>query len=198
MHLTARHIFFTFALLAIAPAAHAAGIQGTTCNFPDLSGMTPVTLTSGASPANGSGGDIPGGRWELETARYGSSPLPITGNATGALALEAIGPTSGNGSLALNVTITSPAAYQLDETGAGPYVASGTVLDFQNDCGSATTLSAAEYSIDTSGPEPVMTLWGTIQITDPFPMSILVETGFVLVEPAAADDPVFEDRFEGP
>lgn len=196
MHLKIRHPLFTLALLAIGPVAHAAGLQGPTCNFPDLSGMTPVTLTSGASPANGTGGDIPGGRWELETVRHGSSPLPITGNATGALELDAAGPTSGNGSLALNVTITAPAAYELDETGAGPYAASGTVLDFQNDCGGETTLSAAEYSVDTSGPKPVMTLWGTIQITDPFPMTILVETGFVLVAPAPVDDPVFEDRFE--
>ncbi len=198
MHLTARNIFFTYALLAIGPPAHAAGIQGAVCNFPDQSGMAPVSLSGGASPANGTGGDIPGGRWELESVRHGSSPLPITGNATGALELDAASPTSGNGSLALNVTITAPAPYQLDETGAGPYAASGTVLDFQNDCGSETTLNAAEYSVDTSGPEPVMTLWGSMQINDPFPMTILVETGFVLVEPAAVDDPVFEDRFEGP
>jgi hypothetical protein len=184
-------------LLTHSTGVAAASIAGTVCEFPDLSSMTPVDLQSGASPAAGEGGDIPGGRWELIAARHDSF-LTITGEALGAMELDASTPTAGSGSLALDVSITSPTVAQIDETGAGPYSASGTVLSFQNDCGDELLLGSAEYSVDTSGPDPVMTLWGSFEITDPFPTTIGIETEFLLVEPAEIEDPVFSDRFEGP
>lgn len=185
----------TLTMLA-GSSATAGPSRGTVCEFPDLTGMTPVSLQPGAAPADGTGGDIPGGRWELVTVRYANSPLPITGDALGALALQAASPSSGNGSVALDVTITSPTSEQIDETGAGPYSAPGTVLDFQNDCGTETLLGEAEYSVDESGTDPVMTLWGNVQITDPFAITILLEAEFLLVDPDEVEDPVFADRFE--
>ncbi len=185
------------ALIAGQPAT-AGPDRGTVCEFPDLTGMTPVSLEPGASPASGTGGDIPGGRWELVAVRYANSPLAITGEALGALELDASTASSGSGSLALDVTITSPSEEQIDETGAGPYSAPDNVLDFQNDCGDETLLGEAEYSIDSSGADPVMTLWGNIEITDPFPATILLEAEYLLVEADGTDDPVFTDRFEQP
>lgn len=171
--------------------------RGPTCVYPDLTGMTPVTLIAGAAPAAGTGGDVPGGRWELVAVRYANSPLPITGDAVGALELDAATATTGSGSLALDVTITAPVAEQIDETGAGPYSATGTVLDFQNDCGAESLLGEAEYSVETAGPDPVMTLWGeTVLDTGLGPITILIEAEFVLVEPQTSVDSVFDDRFE--
>lgn len=175
----------------------AASIAGTVCEFPDLSSMSPIDLQSGASPAAGTGGDIPGGRWELIAARHDSF-LTITGEALGAMELDGSSPAAGIGSLALDVSITSPTTEQIDETGAGPYSTSGSVLSFQNDCGDELLLGSAEYSVDTSGPDPVMTLWGSFDITEPFPATIGIETEFLLVEPATVEDPVFSDRFEVP
>ncbi|NBB91970.1 MAG: hypothetical protein GVY32_02235 [Gammaproteobacteria bacterium] len=187
-------------LAAVAPPAAVGNgsLAGTICEFPDLGTMTPVPLAPGASPAAGTGGDIPGGRWELIAARYDNSPLPITGDARSIIELDGSAPTAGMGSLALEVSITSPTTDQISETGAGPYSASGTVLNFQNDCGDELLLGSAEYSVDDSGVDPVMTLWGNYEITDPFPVTILIETEFLLVEPIGVEDPVFSDRFETP
>lgn len=192
------HLSFMLTLLATGTLVHAGEDRGPTCQFPDISGMPPVMLEPGASPAAGSGGDIPGGRWELVTVRYDHDFLDITGEAVGAMELQAFGPASGDGSLAMDVTITSPTSEAINETGAGPYTASGTVLNFQNDCGGELLLGEAEYSVDDSGPDPLMTLWGNIEITDPFPTTILVETEFLLVEPANTVDEIFEDSFEQP
>ncbi len=180
---------------AFASAARAEPPSAAGCEFPDLSAMTPVSLQSGAAPAAGTGGDIPGGRWELVAARYTNSPVPITGQALGALELEAVTPTSGSGGVALDVTITFPANEQINETGAGPYSAADNVLDFQNDCGAETLLGQAEYSVDPGGTDPVMTLWGNVEIPD-LSITILLEAEFLLVEPNEVDDPVFADRFE--
>jgi len=184
-------------LLAVGPQIHAAQTQGPTCQFPDISATTPVPLEPGASPAAGDGGNIPGGRWELITVRYDSF-LTITGEAIGALEMASSGPLQGEGSVALDVTITSPTSEQISETGAGPYSATGTVLSFQNDCGGELLLGEAEYSVDTSAADPLMTLWGEIEITDPFPTTIPIETEFLLVEPASPGDEIFKDRFEQP
>ncbi len=116
------------------------------------------------------------------------------------LELDATSASTGIGSLALDVTITSPIEEFISETGAGPCVASGTNLSFTNDCGAELTLGDAEYSVDSSGAEPVLTLWGSVefQITSPFLALITVdlEAEFELVEPQTDDDPVFDDRFE--
>jgi hypothetical protein len=170
------------------------GVAG--CEFPDLIGMTPVDLTAGAGEPSNTGGDIPGGRWELVAVRHGSQ-FTVTGDAVGAMELNATDASSGDGSVALEVTITSPTNDEIDETGAGPYSASAGTLTFNNDCGADTLISNAEYRVDTSGEDPVMTLWGDIEITDPFPTTIPVETEFLLVEPADSSE-VFSDRFEQP
>lgn len=184
-------------LAALTTNANAVGLQGTSCVFPDLSGMTPVALQSGAASPSGVGGAVPGGRWELVAVRYASA-FAISGSAVGALELDAGAPTAGDGSLALNVTITSPLAETIDEVGAGPYAATGSLLSFQNDCGDELLLGQAEYEVDSSGAKPTLTLWGTIEITDPFPTTIEIETAFLLVEPTGAADEIFEDRFEVP
>jgi len=159
--------------------------------------MTPIPLAQGASAPAGTGGEIAGGRWELTDVLYDSF-LTVTGEAAGAFELDSTDLSSGQGSAALSVDITSPTTETIDENGAGPYSASGTTLDFQNDCGGELLLGNAEYSIDDSGPIPMMTLWGSIDITDPFPTSIPIEVRFLLVEPAGPGDPIFSDRFEAP
>ncbi|QKK02666.1 MAG: hypothetical protein HND55_08420 [Pseudomonadota bacterium] len=190
-------------LLATGAAAQAGDPRGTVCAFPDISALTPVTLSPGASTPAGTGGDIPGGRWELVQVKYDTEPDvgEVVGQARGALELVASSSVAGQGSMALQVTITEPENQQIDETGAGPYSATGNMLDFQNDCGDALTLGQVEYTVDTSGDDPVMTLWGSsdIQITDPFPIVITVflEVDFLLVEPPDGGDAVFQDRFEG-
>lgn len=183
--------------MLLVSSARAQSPLGTACEFPDLGGMTPIPLAPGASPAAGAGGDIPGGRWELVELLY-DAVAPVTGTAVGALELNAADASSGNGSAALNVDITSPTAETIDETGAGPYAAPGTVLDLQNDCGEQLLLGQAEYTVDDSGQDPTMTLWGSIDVTEPFPTTILIEAEFLLVEPAGPGDEVFRDRFEGP
>jgi len=190
-----------FGLLALALADHisAQTPRGPVCEFPDISTLSPVTMQSGAAPAAGTGGDLPGGRWELTALRYNSA-VPIAGDALGAVELDALTAATGTAGLALEVNITAPVANQTSEAGAGPYAAVGNVLNFTNDCGEDLTLGAAEYTVDTSGAEPVLTLWGSIefQITDPFPVLIVIdlEAEFQLTEPQITQDPVFEDRFE--
>ena len=117
------------------------------------------------------------------------------GEGKGALELDADDAASGYGSLALDVELTDPSPEQINETGAGPYSATDSELVFQNDCGAETLLGQAEYSVDESGTDPVMTLWGEIDIPD-VPFGILLEAEFLLVEPNEVDDPVFADRFE--
>ena len=190
-------LLFVSALLALSAQSRAQYPRGTVCEFPDLGGMTPVAFEPGAASAAGTGGEIPGGRWELVALRYDFF-LTVAGEATGAFELAATDASSGVGSAALQVTITEPAPDQIDETGAGPYSATGNSLEFQNDCGDALLLGETEYTVDTSGAEPVMTLWGDIDITDPFPTTIPIEAEFLLVEPANGDGAVFQDRFESP
>lgn len=185
------------ALLGAISSARADGPLGPVCEFPDISTMTAVPVETGASAPAGTGGDIPGGRWELIEIRHAAPAfITIVGEGTGALELEADDPTSGYGSVALDVELTQPSAEQINETGAGPYSATGTVLSVGNDCGDDLLLGEAEYSVDTSGPDPVMILWGSIEVTDPIPTSIPIETRFLLTEPSEVDDPVFADRFE--
>ena len=63
---------------AFASAARAEPPSAAGCEFPDLSAMTPVSLQPGAAAAASTGGDIPGGRWELIAIRHGA-PAFITG-----------------------------------------------------------------------------------------------------------------------
>ncbi len=169
--------------------------RGPVCEFPDISTLSPVTMQSGAAPAAGTGGDLPGGRWELLALRYNSA-VPIAGDALGALELDALTAATGTAGLALEVNITAPVANQTSEAGAGPYAAVGNVLNFTNDCGEELTLGAAEYTVDTSGPEPLLKLWGRIELSTEFPVTINLEAEFQLTEPQITQDPVFEDRFE--
>lgn len=174
---------------------------GPACVFPDLSGVAPVAFESGATPPAGTGGDLPGGRWEL-VAMYYDSSVTIAATAVAALELDAATVSSGFGSLALDVSVTSPATLAFNEAGAGPYLASGTSLSFGNDCGEELSLSDVEYSVDVSGSVPVLTLWGDLEFeVEPFPgfpvlVVVNLEAEFELVEPAVVDDPVFADRFE--
>ena len=175
--------------------------RGTECEFPDMTGLDPIDLEPNASPAAGTGGDIAGGRWELVEVRYTTEPaFGLTGNARSVLELDAQSTTSGQASLSLEVTITSPEEEEIDEVGAGPYSATGNMLSFQNDCGDELTLDEVEYSIDLGGENPLMTLWGSSQfvISDPISLTITIflEAQYELVEPQTADDPIFEDRFQ--
>lgn len=190
-------------LLLLSLPVEAEFTNGPVCSFPDLTGMSPVTMEPGATLPNGTGGPVAGGRWELIRLRYTSSvPGTIVGEALGAIELDAADASSGQGSLALEVDITAPTIAQVQQTGAGPYLATGTILSFTNDCGGDLTLGDSEYSIDTSGTNPVMSLWGSfdVPVTDPFPIivTVQIEAAFELVEPQLTGDPVFSDRFEAP
>lgn len=190
-------------ILLLALPAEAEFTTGTVCSFPDLSGMSPVIMQPGATVPSGTGGPVAGGRWELIRLLYTASvPATIVGQAIGAIELDAADPLSGQGSVALEVDISSPTLAQVEQTGAGPYLATGTVLSFTNDCGGELTLGDSEYTIDTSGTNPVMSLWGSfdVPVTDPFPIivTVQIEADFELVEPQLTGDPVFDDRFEAP
>lgn len=173
--------------------------RGAVCEFPDLSSVAPVPLQSGAMAPAGTGGDLPGGRWEL-VAMYYVSDFTITATAVAALELDAETASSGFGSLALDVSVTSPTTLDFNEAGAGPYEASGTALSFGNDCGDELALSDVEYSVDASGEAPVLTLWGDLEfevvIVIPVTIVVNLEAEFELVEPQEVEDPVFSDRFE--
>ncbi len=189
-------------VFVLATVISAAVWAGDACEFPELSGVEPVALTSGATAPAGSGGNIASGRWELVRLRYSTSPLPIplTGQARGALEMEADGPVSGAAGLALAVSITSPVEESIDEAGFGPYSASGNELSFENICGEETLLGEVEYNIDESGSAPIMTLWGStsFDVSSPFPatITVLLQAEFELLEPQDLPDPIFEDRFE--
>jgi hypothetical protein len=174
-----------------------------TCIFPDLSAVSAVPLQPGAGDPAGSADPIPGGRWELATLLYRPSiPITITGDATGVIELEATSPNAGQFSAALDVNITAPAQEMRSETGAGPYAQTDGLLNFTNQCGDALTLSDTVYRVDSSGAEPVLTLWGQVEIPieDPLPILVTIEleADFVRVEPPTALDPIFDDRFETP
>ncbi|MCA1779182.1 MAG: hypothetical protein LC637_07330 [Xanthomonadaceae bacterium] len=173
------------------------------CVFPDLSGVTAIALQPNAGDPAGSADPIPGGRWELATLLYRTAaPIEITGDATGVIELEAISPSAGLFSAALDINITAPAQEMRSETGAGPYAQTGGLLNFTNLCGDALTLSDTVYRVDSSGAEPVLTLWGQVEIPveDPFPIVVTIEleADFLRVEPPTALDPIFDDRFENP
>jgi len=176
-------------------------VRGPVCNYPDLTNVAAVALQLGAGAPAGSADPIPGGRWELTSLLYQPSiPIPIAGDATGVIELEASSPSAGEFSAALEVNITAPASEMRSENGAGTYEQAGGLLNFTNQCGEALTLSDTVYSVDTTEPEPVLTLWGQIDIPieDPFPLLVTIEleADFTLVEPQGAGDPVFDDRFE--
>ena len=177
---------------------------GDTCQFPDLSGVEPVELISGATAPAGNGGNIADGRWGLVRLHYSTSPFPIalTGQATGVFEMAADDLFSGTAGLALAVSITQPVEEEIDETGFGPYSASGNQLSFENICGEETLLGEVEYDIDESGNSPIMTLWGStsFDVTSPFPatITVLLQAEFELLEPQDLPDPIFEDRFENP
>ncbi|AKS41135.1 hypothetical protein [Wenzhouxiangella marina] len=189
-------------LLLIVTGVSAERPAGATpCVFPDVAGMTPVPLQAGASAPAGIGGDLPGGRWELITLRYTPSiPLTIVGEGISAIELDAVDGSSGISAAVLDFEITSPTATTLQQTGAGPYLATGVNLAFTNDCGDALALGGSEYSVETDGPDPILRLWGAfdVQLTDPIPITVTIqlEAVFELVEPQIIEDPVFEDRFE--
>ncbi|MEE4638616.1 MAG: hypothetical protein V2J42_07755 [Wenzhouxiangella sp.] len=173
------------------------------CIFPDLAGVTAVALTEGAGDPAGSADPIPGGRWQLTALLYRPSiPIEITGDATGVIELEAISPSAGQFSAALDINITTPTQETRSETGAGPYAQMAGMLDFTNQCGDALTLSDTLYRVDSSGAEPVLTLWGQVEIPveDPFPLVVTIEleADFLRVESQTALDPIFDDRFETP
>ncbi|MCC5865878.1 MAG: hypothetical protein JJU31_12210 [Wenzhouxiangella sp.] len=173
---------------------------GDSCQIPDLSGIEPVDMMLAAVVPAGKGGDIPGGRWELVRLGYSTSPLtiPLTGQATGALELEADDPFSGTAGLALAVSITSPVNESIDEAASGPYLASGNQLSFENDCGEATVLGDVVYDIDESGSAPIMTLWGSTSFESTVTIAVLLQAEFELVDPQGLSDPIYKDRFEGP
>lgn len=131
---------------------------------------------------------------------YYQSDFTITATAVAALELDAETASSGFGSLALDVSVTSPTTLDFNEAGAGPYEASGTALSFGNDCGDELALSDVEYSVDASGEAPVLTLWGDLEfevvIVIPVTIVVNLEAEFELVEPQEIEDPVFSDRFE--
>ncbi|TVQ27608.1 MAG: hypothetical protein EA370_17760, partial [Wenzhouxiangella sp.] len=89
----------TVLLLGIAGSL---SVQAGECQFPDLTGMEPIPMQLGAQAAAGSGGEIAGGRWELVRLRYATSPflIPLTGEAIGAIEMDAAGPISGTAGLA--------------------------------------------------------------------------------------------------
>lgn len=191
------------ALLFSAPWVQAEVPAGPACVFPDLTGVAPVVLAQGAQDPAGSADPIPGGRWGLESLLYRTSvPITIAGDATGVIELVAGSPSAGDFSAALDVNITAPAEEIRSEAGAGPYQQTGGLLNFDNQCGDALTLSDTVYRVDISGPEPVLTLWGQVDIPieDPFPLVVTIEleADFRLVEPQGAGDPIFDDRFEAP
>jgi len=178
-------------------------LRGPVCEYPDLADVAPVTLELGAGDPAGSTDPIPGGRWELTELLYRPSlPITIAGDATGAIELVAGTPSAGDFSAALVVNITAPAPEMSSETGAGSYEQLDGLLNFTNECGDALTLSGTAYRVDTTGSDPVLSLWGQIDIPikDPFPILVTIEleADFLLVEPQGVGDPVFEDRFEAP
>jgi len=193
------------AIVAVAVLSswpHGESLAGPVCEFPDLSSVSPVNLTAGPSRPDGVGGDIPGGRWELLTVEYElSAPLPVTvtGTAVGALEFDATNSSSGFGSLAFDIDISSPQASTRQDRGAGPYSASGNELTFSNDCQGELALGDSEYSVESAGAAPILTLWGSesFSVTEPVPImiTIFLRAEFLLVE-AQGGDPVFEDRFE--
>lgn len=188
-----------FICLLGCSSAVAGSPLGVVCEFPDLSDVAPVPFQAGATAPAGTGGDVPGGRWEL-VAMYYQSDFAITATAVAALELDAETASSGFGSLALDVSVTSPTALDFNEAGAGPYAASGAFLSFGNDCGDELALAEVEYSVNDSGSVPVLTLWGELEfeVVIVFPVTIVVnlEAEFELVEPQVIEDPVFSDRFE--
>jgi hypothetical protein len=193
----------TLALLVALSSAQARSLSGPACNPPDLTGVAPVALALGAGDPAGRADPIPGGRWELTDLLYRPSvPITITGEATGVIDLASASPTSGDFSAALEVDITAPAPEMRSENGAGTYQQVDGRLDFTNQCGDALTLSDTVYRVESTGPDPVLTLWGQIEIPiqDPFPITVIIEleADFTLVEPQGAGDPIFEDRFESP
>jgi hypothetical protein len=192
-----------FALLSDASSAQAEMVRGPACSFPDLTDVAAVSLQQGAGDPAGSADPIPGGRWELTSLRYRTSPLPIpiTGEATGVIELAAASPSAGEFSAALEVDISAPVEQVSSEAGAGLYEQTDGLLDFTNQCGEALTLSAGVYRVDSTGPQPILTLWGQSDIAIPNPpitVTIELEAAFTLVEPQGAGDPVFDDRFELP
>ncbi len=191
--------------ILLASPLMAGNLAGPVCQFPDISGVTPAVLEAGAGDPAGNAAPIPGGRWELAALRtrlIPPLPIPIAGEATGALVLDANSPIDGQFSAALEVDITAPAAQMRSETGAGSYSQTSGLLNFNNECGDALTLSDTVYRVDSTGPDPVWTLWGSVEvpIEQPFPLllTIELEADFLLVEPQGAADPVFDDRFEAP
>jgi len=186
----------TVLLLGIASSL---SVQAGECQFPDLTGMEPIPMQLGAQAAAGSGGEIAGGRWELVRLRYATSPFPITltGEAIGAIEMDAAGPISGTAGLALEVTISEPEQEEINEAGSGPYSAVDNMLTFEDDCGEDLLLGEVEYDINTDGEAPLMTIWASDTIdTGLFPVTIFLQAEFELVEPEATVDPIFEDRFE--
>jgi|GEM_PF-2520427 len=190
-------------LLLAAPLL-ARDAPGPVCQFPDISGVVPAVMEAGAGNPAGNAAPIPGGRWELVALRTRTSPVPLTiaGEAIGALELDAISPSTGQFSAALEVDITSPVSQTRSETGAGSYSQTSGLLDFNNECGDALTLSDTVYRVDAAGPDPILTLWGSVEIPIEDPISLVVtielEADFLLVQAQGLKDPVFDDRFEGP
>jgi len=197
-------VVLSMAMLASASdvsSAQAEMIRGPVCNYPDLKDVAAVALAQGAGDPAGSADPIPGGRWELTSLLYRPSvPVVIAGDSIGAIELIASAPGAGDFGAALEVNITSPGPEMRSETGAGTYEQTDGLLNFTNQCGEALTLSDTVYRVESSGTDPVLTLWGQIDIPieDPFPLVVTIEleADFTLVEPQGAGDPVFEDRFE--
>ena len=190
----------TLAAVVMASSQARAGVE---CVFPVLDPADTVILEPGAVPPAGTGGTLESGRWELVRLRYAVSPnlVTLSGTALGAFELTALDAGSGTGSLALDVSITSPVSEAIEEEAAGPYATSGNQLTVENVCGDDALLGDVEYSIDDSGERPLMTLWGStsFEVDLGFPIVVTVSLQAEFEQLASPDlpDPLVEDRFEG-
>ncbi len=186
------------ALVLAGPGAHA----GISCDFPELDPAAFVILEPGASPPAGTGGVIESGRWELVRLRYSVTPdlVALSGTALGAFELVALDDSSGFGSLSLEVSINSPVSEFIDEEAAGPYAANGNQLVVENVCGDDALLGEVEYSIDSSGENPRLILWGStsfeVNIGFPITVTVQLQPEFERIDAPELPDPVFDDRFE--
>ncbi|MEN1727805.1 MAG: hypothetical protein AAGJ52_05125 [Pseudomonadota bacterium] len=171
------------------------------CDFPDLMTVSPVLILPGATNPDPSDDPIPGGRWELIAVFLTPSlPVAISGEARGILELNASSDLTGLSNNAFNVQgEANPGATLFDESlnFAGPYAAAMGALGVTDECSNPPVASSIAYRVDTSGPEPALTLWNSLDAeAGPITITIDAELLYLLVEPQPGD-PVFEDRFEG-